>query len=167
MKYFKALTFLLLSVTFFSCQQQKTEEKNSSASGNIALADSQLTNIDFQIAKNYYVKNTIDSITNPLIENQATFDSIFGMATVMGEEGKPTAIDFTKQSVIAVMIPETEYVTSIIPSRLSKSSDGKIIFSYAIDQGEKTTSSMVPTCILIINKEDRGEVILNEVVMER
>jgi hypothetical protein len=167
MKYFKALTFLLLSVTFFSCQQQKTEEKNSSASGNIALADSQLTNIDFQIAKNYYVKNTIDSITNPLIENQTTFDSIFGMATVMGEEGKPTAIDFTKQSVIAVMIPETEYVTSIIPSRISKTADGKIIFSYAIDQGEKTTSTMVPTCILIINKKDRGEVILNEVVMER
>ena len=167
MKYFKTLTFLLLSVIFFSCQQQKREEKNSSANGNIALADSQLTNIDFQIAKNYFVKNTIDSIGNPLIESQATFDSIFGMATTMGAEGKPTSIDFNTQSVIAVMHPETEYVTSIIPSRLSKSAERKIIFSYAIDQGEKTTSAMVPCCILIINKADRGEVILNEVVLER
>jgi hypothetical protein len=167
MKYFKTLTFLLLSVIFFSCQQPKTEEKNSSANGNIALADSQLTNIDFQIAKNYFVKNSIDSITNPLIENQTTFDSIFGMATVMGEGGKPTDIDFAKQCVIAVMIPQTEYVTTIIPSRISKTAEGKIIYSYAIDQGEKTTSAMVPCCILIINKADRGEVILNEVVLER
>jgi len=154
-------------MALISCQQQKSEEKKSETNNNISTTDSQLTNIDFQIANNYFVKNTIDSIANPLIVNKTTFDSIFGMATVMGEGGKPTAIDFTKKDVIAVMIPETEYVTSIIPSRLSKTKEGKIIFSYAIDQGEKTTSSMVPTCILIIDKKDSGQVILNDVVMER
>ena len=167
MKYSKSLTLLILSLTLFSCQQQTSKEDTSSSTSNIASVDSQLTDIDYQIAKNYFVNNTVDSIPNPLIENQETFNSIFGMATVMGEEGKPTAIDFTKQCVIAVMFPETDIVTNIIPQKLSKNKEGKLIFSYAIDQGEKTTSTMVASCILIINKADRGEVILNEVVMER
>jgi hypothetical protein len=167
MKYLKLQVFLFLSLALLSCQQEKREENNPSANSNITVVDSQLVNIDFQIAKNYFVKNTIDSISNPLIESQVTFDSIFGMATTMGEEGKPTAIDFTKQSVIAMMLPATNLFTEIIPSKLSKNNKGQILYSYAINLGEKSSATMVPCCVLIINKEDAGEVILNEIVIER
>jgi hypothetical protein len=167
MKFFKPLTFLILSLAFLSCQQEKQEVKYSTTQSNFALVDSQLMSVDFQIAKNYFVKNTIDSIANPLIESQLTFDSIFGMATTMGAEGKPTAIDFTKQSVIAMMLPATNFNTEIIPSKLSKNNKGQLLFSYVINQEEKSSATMVPCCVLIINKEDAGEVQLNEIVIDR
>ncbi len=167
MKYFKFLTLFIFALTLFSCKEQKSQDTNTSFASSTMNVDNELKNIDFKIAKNYFVNNTIDSISNPLIETQSTFDSIFGMATVMGEDGKPTAIDFSKQVVIAVMVPETEFITSIIPSRISKNKEDKIIFSYIIEQGQKTTYTMVPSCILIISKDDKGEVILNEVVMEK
>ena len=166
MKTYSIVLITAFSFLVMSCNHEKKEETATSANQIIKI-ESDVVDIQFQIGKNYFVKNTIDSIANPLIETQAPFDSIFGMATVMGEEGKPTAIDFSKQSVIAVMIPETEYITNIVPVKLSKNNEGKLIFSYAINQGKKATSTMVPSCILIINKEDRGDVMLNGVVLEK
>lgn len=166
MKTYSIVLITAFSFLVMSCNHEKKEETATSAN-QIIKVENEVVDIQFQIAKNYFVKNTIDSIANPLIETQATFDSIFGMATVMGEEGKPTAIDFSKQSVIGVMFPETEYITNIVPVKLSKNNEGKLIFSYAIDQGKQTTSTMVASCLLIINKEAVGEVILNEVVIER
>ena len=166
MKTYSIVLITAFSFLVMSCNHEKKEETATSAN-QIIKVENEVVDIQFQIAKNYFVKNTIDSIANPLIETQATFDSIFGMATVMGEEGKPTAIDFSKQSVIGVMFPETEYITNIVPVKLSKNNEGKLIFSYAIDQGKQTTSTMVASCLLIINKEAVGEVILNEVAIER
>ena len=35
------------------------------------------------------------------------------MATTKGKDGKPTAIDFTKQFVLAIVLPETDFATEI------------------------------------------------------
>ena len=38
----------------------------------------------------------------PKITTEEEFNKLFGMATIMGKDGKPTAIDFTKQFVLGV-----------------------------------------------------------------
>jgi hypothetical protein len=52
------------------------------------------TDIGYVIAKNYYVKNSVETIDNPKIESKERFNEIFGMATLQGEDGKPTEINF-------------------------------------------------------------------------
>ena len=61
--------------------------------------------IPYTLAKNYFVLNTVGDgpLSDPVIDNKARFDSLFGMATSMYENGNPTPIDFNKQFVIALV----------------------------------------------------------------
>ncbi len=61
------------------------------------------TYLPYTIGNRYFVKNTIENkeqLLNP-ITTEEEFEKYFGMATVMGEDGQPTPIDFNKQFVIA------------------------------------------------------------------
>ncbi len=63
---------------------------------------------------NYYVNNYLSNGTHKLvIHNQQDFESVFGEGAVMGRNGQPTRIDFSKQFVVAVIMPETNRQTSI------------------------------------------------------
>jgi hypothetical protein len=44
---------------------------------------------------------------NPVVTSQEAFDSLYHAAAVMGKDGAPTAIDFSKQFVIGVVLPLT------------------------------------------------------------
>lgn len=54
------------------------------------------TEIAFEVAKNYFFKNNQVIPEYPKIVSEEEFNKLFGMATTMGEDGKPTAIDFTR-----------------------------------------------------------------------
>ncbi len=86
---------------------------NSSCGANKMKADAvNSTEVPYQEAKNYFVKNTYgeEENANLKIETQELFDKIFGPAPVMGEGGKPTAIDFAKQYVVAyIRLVKYEY----------------------------------------------------------
>ena len=41
----------------------------------------------------------------------------------MGNDGKPTEIDFTKQFVLAIVLPVTNLATEITPDRLEEKGD--------------------------------------------
>ena len=45
-------------------------------------------NIPYKIASNYFVKNSFDTSGVFSIYTQEEFDTIFGMASIMGENGK-------------------------------------------------------------------------------
>jgi hypothetical protein len=119
--------------------------------------------IPYTIAKNYFVKNNFvpQMLTNHKIETPEAFNLIFGEATTMGDQGKPTVIDFKKQYVIAVIPPATQYSTSIAPVRLVKSAKN-ILLTYHIKKGEKTSYTSQPCLILIINSEYKGNIKLIE-----
>lgn len=115
--------------------------------------------IPFEIGKGFFVNNTFDEkqFTNPKITTKEEFENIFGYATTMGENGKPSSIDFSKEFVIAVIGKVTDRLSSIDAISLIKESDS-IILNYKVVEGEKITSEMQACLILIVNNKHTGEV---------
>lgn len=150
------LFILIFIITGISCHNQYPSiEANVGALKEMKVqepsADS-TSGIHFTLASNYFVKNTVKKIDHPKIEDAAKFESYFGMATVMGVNGKPTSIDFSKQYVIALVEPETDINTKITPMKLTKTNVEELTLFYKIEKGEKMTYTMRPMSILIVDK---------------
>jgi len=148
-------TFFSSLLIFISCQNQKT-------TSHAASQESGEVNISYAIAQNYFVKNTFEGLDNPKITTQENFEKVFGMATTMGPEGKPSPIDFTKQYVIAVILPESNKQTSIEPISLSKNNKNEIVLDYKIHQGPEQSFTTVSHLLLIVDTVHEGAVILHE-----
>ncbi|MFN7312406.1 MAG: hypothetical protein ACK5UI_02890 [Bacteroidota bacterium] len=124
--------------------------------------EAKVTDIPFTLAKNYFVNNTVEKLDNPKIETAKTFNKIFGMATTMGKDGKPTEIDFDKKYVIAVILPETDLMTSIYPISLQKDENGKITLTYKTVVGEKQSYRTRPSFEIIVDRTENGSIELRE-----
>ncbi|MBK8626492.1 MAG: hypothetical protein IPN86_13270 [Saprospiraceae bacterium] len=122
-----------------------------------------LTDIPFTFAKNYFVNNNVEKLDNPKIETVEVFNEIFGMATTMSKDGKPTEIDFDRQYVIAVILPETDLLTTIVPVSLQKDEIAKITLTYKTSVGQKQTyTSRRPSFAIIVDKKENGIIELKE-----
>ena len=111
------------------------------------------TAIPFTKAENYFIKNGAKLPDSHKITDKEAFDSIFGMATTMGENGKPTEIDFDKSFVIAVETGPVQKETTLIPEYLINHHDGQLVFHYAIKQGEDISYTIRPVLIIIVDKD--------------
>ena len=117
----------------------------------------------------YFFKNNAEIPTNPKIDTREQFDSLFGMATVMGPNGRPTEVDFTKQFVIAVVLPVTNQATELDDERLVYWKDllnsTNLEFHYSIDRDEDTLSwSMQPILLIAVDRQyDAEKVYIREV----
>ncbi|MGS2763157.1 hypothetical protein [Sinomicrobium sp. M5D2P9] len=120
------------------------------------------TDIPFEVAENYFVKNDVEELPDPKIETAGQFEAVFGAAATMGKNGMPTAIDFTRQFVIAVALPETDKDTSIKPVSLQRTASGEVVFTYSVRTGENMSFSVRPSLVIIVNKTHDGKVILHE-----
>lgn len=80
----------------------------------------------------------------------------------MGQNGLPTSIDFANRSVIAVIIPETNRATELLPVSLVKRTGGKLVFTYRKKTGATQTYTTRPFLAVLIDKNVAGEVVLNE-----
>ncbi len=138
-----------------ACCGSKTLNQNTAASVDGMSA----TNIDYTIAMNYFLRNDAKIPESPKITTREQFDSLFGMATTMGEKGKPTAIDFDKQFVIAVITNKTNVDTELLPLTLTKSG-GKLTFHYKHTEGEQLTYVMQPILLVIVDKKHDASVML-------
>ncbi|MEM8522064.1 hypothetical protein [Flavobacterium sp. PL12] len=155
-KIFGLATLLFLILT--SCQ---SKTKNTTINSDTVI-EQQPTAIHYDLAKNYFVKSTVKKIENPKIETIEQFNQIFGMAITMGINGKPTAIDFAKKYVIAVILPETDLKTTVQPVSLKKNKKGEITLKYKIEIGDKQSYTTVPFFAIIVAKTDDGELIVTE-----
>lgn len=131
--------FIIFLVLLFSC---KTNTNKSES-------------ITFKVAKNYFVKNAqvINTPAEKVITSKKEFDEIFGTAAHMGENGMPTAIDFSKEQVIAIMLPVTNTSTEIFPVKIVRANPDDAEFYYKIKSGEKLSYDIKPRLLLIISKE--------------
>lgn len=111
--------------------------------------------VKYTIAKNYFIKNNYrDSIAHTRkIVSAAELDELLGMATVMGIDGKPTSIDFTKQYVIVVIGRETNVATDFIPEKLSISGKRRLTFNYKVKIGAKMTSTIRPFTMIVVDRK--------------
>lgn len=115
--------------------------------------------VPFTTAVNYFVRNDYkeDQLTNYRISTRQQFDSIFGAAATMGAEGKPTAIDFTKQDAIAVINPVSDSAVSL-QNPLLEQEGGYIALSYDEVKGGKQSFTTRPFLLLLIDKKYKGTV---------
>lgn len=150
------MSLLIASASLAGCGSAK-EKKNESVT-----TVEQTSGIAYTVANRYFLKNTVKEIPSPKITTQEEFDSLFGMATVMGPDGRPTEIDFSKQYVIAVSKPETDIDTELAPVGLQKNAAGDVVFTYKVTTGEKRSYTIVPCLIIIVDKAYDGNVVLNE-----
>ena len=108
--------------------------------------------VAFTVAQNYFFKNNQQLPDNPKITTAEEFNKLFGMATTMGEGGKPTAIDFSKQFVLAIVQPVTDFATEINPLKVEEKGD-TLFYTYGVKTGEKQSFSIQPVSIIILDKE--------------
>ena len=79
----------------------------------------------------------------------------------MGKDGQPTAIDFDKQFVLAIVLPVTDMSTQIMPLKVEAKSN-KLFYYYEVKAGEQLSFSIQPVSIIILDKQyENHEVILN------
>ncbi len=118
--------------------------------------------VAFEVAKNYFFKNDQEIPASPKITTAEEFGKLFGMATTIGEDGKPTEIDFTKQFVLAIVLPVTDFATEINPQKVEEKGDS-LFYTFEVKKGEKQTYRIQPVSIIILdNKYENKEVVLSE-----
>jgi hypothetical protein len=145
----KILSSFLMLILLTTCGNNQTAVS--------AAKDSETYNeVPFETAKNYFFKKAQTSPTSIKIDNAELFGNLFGMATTMGKDGKPTEIDFTKQFVWAIVLPVTDVETEIMPIRVEERND-TLFYHYEIKTGEKLSYSIEPLSIIILDKKYKNK----------
>lgn len=123
--------------------------------------------VPFTVAEHYFFNNGQEIPANPKITSEETFKKLFGMAAVMGANGKPTDIDFTKQFVLAVVCPLTDVYTEIKPLKVEEKGD-TLYYHFDVTTGEKQSSTMRPLSLIILDKkyENKEVFLINKQLME-
>ena len=130
------------------------------------LGGEQEHEVAFEVAKNYFFKSGQEIPESPKVTSAEEFARLFGMATTMGNEGQPTEIDFDRQFVLAVVLPETDTETEIIPLNLVAKGN-TLYYFFQVNMGEQQSFRMQPLSIIILDKKyEKMEVsLVNQQVM--
>lgn len=108
--------------------------------------------VEYSEAQHYFLRNDVKDYSSRLVTTQKEFDSLFGAAAVMGENGLPTEIDWEKQSVVALMTAPTNVDTDIKLKDI-KSEKGKLTVRYAVSQkGGPRSYSYTPLRLFVVSK---------------
>ena len=112
--------------------------------------------INFTTLNNYFVRNDVDcsKLQRLILDNQADFEGFFGEAAHMG--GRPTAVNWKTQYVLAVILPETGRETSIKPIAV-KQDGSQVVLSYEVKRGDKVSYTMVPFTAVAVDKPDTNQ----------
>ena len=147
----------LLAVVACTTKPAETTVENNNAAEEVA----------FEVAKNYFFKNDQTIPASPKITTEEEFNKLFGMATTMGEDGKPTEIDFTKQFVLAIVLPVTDIATEITPVKLEAKGDS-LFYTYDVKTGEKQSFTIQSVSIIILDRkfENNKVILINEQLMQ-
>lgn len=110
--------------------------------------------VEYQVAKNYFYAGRATAPATLKITTHEEFEKSFGMAATMGDDGAPKAVDFSKQFVIAKVVPPTDRDETLTPVSLVKQPSGKLLLTYKDEiKGEKRSFSIQPCFLLIVDKK--------------
>lgn len=147
----KIVLAIVTLLALAACNSSKPTEKNKSAE-----------EVQFIEARNYFFKNDQHILGNVKISSEEEFHKLFGMATTMDENGKPTTIEFSKQMVLAIVLPQTEQATEITPVKLEMKND-TLYYTYDVKTGEMLSYTIQPMSIIVIDKKyENNEVVLSK-----
>lgn len=111
--------------------------------------------VRYEVAKNYFVRNDVTSYGAFVVEDKKKFEDTFGAAAVMGKDGLPTAIDFSRQCVLCVTCPPTNADVRIEPVSLRKSG-GVLTLVYTKRTVGAPLSYSVTPCLLLVTRKQEG-----------
>lgn len=130
-----ALTLsLVAAVCLISCATAKSNHK-----------------VDYTEAHGYFVRNDAPAHFSNYFDSQEAFDRVFGCAAVMGADGQPTTIDFSRQSVVAVVGDETDRPTEFFAQSLTQKAD-TLLLRYRAKADAPASYTMRPVLLLVIDK---------------
>lgn len=156
----KIATLALITLAFVSCNETKgTITKQDSETLKSVSPTTKEIMVPFTTASNYFVRNDFKEaeLQGVLLTSQSEFDKIFGFATTMGVNGKPTMIDFTKQNVIAC-IGATSEMENILSVSTIKQVGSELVVNYSLDEGKKQTFSSRNFVAMLVDKNYSGAV---------
>ncbi|MBV8254525.1 MAG: hypothetical protein JO154_18130 [Chitinophaga sp.] len=144
LKFTVAISCLLFLLA--GCQnnpQHHTEDIDST----LATIPEAISQLDVTPLSGYFVKNTIqvkDSLTFWVIDNQQTFDSLFGYAKTMNNT--IIAPDLGTNVVVAVTMPATSYNTqiSLLSATLNTNTNNAELHFSAAGNPAPSSSTIVP-----------------------
>lgn len=110
------------------------------------------SDIPFEEVNNYFFRNDAEIPESPVINSSEQFESLFGAAAFMGKGGQPTAVNFEKEFIIAVVNPETDCQTELVPESLRKEG-GELIFTYQETVGEEQSWTMQPVLLVKVERK--------------
>src|SRR5690606_421082 len=116
--------------------------------------------VPYTAGANYFVSNQVEDrvLFEPKITSQSDFDQLFGMATVMGKNGKPTSIDFSKQYVIAYIDQSSNRTVNLKVKSLTQTGDKITLTISKTHSGKESSATFRKYLILIVDKKYSGEV---------
>lgn len=115
----------------------------------------------YKVASRYFIKNDVTELPSK-INSREEFEKYFGAATVMGEDGKPTPIDFEKEYVIAVTVEASNKLIELQPISLTKTGE-EINFDYSVTEGGETSYTSRPALVIIVSKKIEGNINVNPI----
>ncbi len=118
---------------------------------------------------NYHVHHNFKNGTQKLvINNRYDFENVFGDDAFKGRNGNSTSIDFHRQFVIAVILPENDRDLSIETALVNRVKD-KIYFSYIVDDRHGPGHPRHPGrpfAAVVVNREGPSKVVFQRVTRE-
>lgn len=112
--------------------------------------------------KNYFVKNTFadeGAVKLLRITSQSEMDLVFGQAALMGEDGQPTKVDFTKEQLIAVIAPASQTIEGLTVNSLVKHYNQiNLNYSIAYAAADKSYTSRY-FVLLSVDKQFKGRIV--------
>ncbi len=115
--------------------------------------------VNYKTTSNYFIKNGVGEFESSVITTKNDFDTLFGMAAVMGPNGKPTAIDFDNEYVIVVDGGVTDRNIEMRPGKMVAEGDS-LYFNYDIVMGAKQSYASRPFLMVVVPDSIDGEVVL-------
>lgn len=93
---------------------------------------------------------------------QEQFDQLFGITAFMVKGGEATTIDFNRQFVIAVVLPETSVQTAI-SAKMLIAIKHKMTLLYQVNKGAKLNYTMRSIMLLMVDKKyNNGKVVVRK-----
>lgn len=132
------------------------------ASKDAGLADAK--EVRYNEAVNYAVRNDAPKATARVVYDMETFDSIFTPTATMGEQGRPTLIDFGFEVVVPVIMPVTDRDTELkikdVKAGTDKNGQQYLVVYYKLKRGKKLSYKMKPAAILLVGREYVGSKVI-------
>lgn len=153
-RYISLFVALCLAVALTSCGAGRKAVAGQEATASVTGA----TKVPYRVAQNYFLRNDAGLTGNFVVETQQQFDRLFGAAAVMGKDGMPTKIDFSRERVLVVVKPLTARLSELEPLGLEQAGGGTLTLSYSYRQGKEQSYTMQPVMIVVIDKKHGGEV---------